>query len=81
MPEKIFNISNDKLEEFRQTCQNGGVTVEYHLSKDICALFKARDLVLIKKSGPDAGKKKKVLSWMKKAKAEIEEILSWQEWS
>ena len=80
MPEAIFNIPNDKLEEFRQTCQNGGVIVEHHLSNDICALFKARDLVLIKKSGPNSGKKKKVLSWMKKTKAEIEEILSWQEW-
>ena len=80
MTETMLNIDNNKLEEFRQTCKNGGVTVEYHLPNDICVLFKSRDLILIKKIGPDAGKKKKVLSWMKKTKAEIEEVLSWQEW-
>jgi hypothetical protein len=66
------------IEEYRRGyC---GVITEYHVSADICVLFKTRDLVLIKKTEPNKGKKKKVISWRKKTCEEINNILENQDW-
>ena len=58
----------------------GGMTTEYHPTDDIAALFKTRDLVLIRTEEPKIGYKKKVVSWKKKTNAEINNLLTEQEW-
>lgn len=78
MHEKNYIVPASIIEELRRGYH--GIVTEHHVSNDICALFKTRDLILIKKTDPDKGKKKKVVSWRKKSSEEINDILINQEW-
>lgn len=77
MPNPLFK--DDILNKIRQN-HIDGITTEYHPTNDIAALFKKRDLVLIRTEEPKIGFKKKIVSWKKKTNAEINKMIADQEW-
>jgi hypothetical protein len=66
------------IEDFRdRTRKIGG---EYHISREICALFKQFDLILVKKVQPNQWKIKRIVNWRDQTNENINEMLMSQEW-